>query len=101
MPTVSERVSVLETKVVNIDGKIDDLKSDLREVQVCIDRTGSSIHKSLSEMSERSAEAHNELSKKISDLEKFKAKWTYLIIGGIAAFSWAAGHLSALNSFLK
>ena len=58
MPTVSERVSVLETKVVNIDGKIDDLKEDLRSVQVCIDQNGASIHQSLNVMSERSAEAH-------------------------------------------
>jgi len=96
-----ERVSVLETKLENTNEKIDDLKSDVKEVHDCLDRTGESLHQVLKDMSENSSLAHNELAKKISELEKFKTKWTYLIMGGIAVMGWIGGHATALSNFIK
>ena len=96
MPTVTERVSVLETKVENIAEKIDDIKIDMEKVHDCLHKTGESLHATLDKMSEKAETAHDELAKKISELEKFKAKWMYLIMGGIAVLGFASGHAAAL-----
>ena len=96
MPTVTERVSVLETKVENIADKIDDIRTDIEKVHDCLHKTGESLHATLNVMSEKAEEAHDELAKKISELEKFKAKWIYLIMGGVAVLGFASGHAAAL-----
>ena len=96
MPTVTERVSVLETKVENIAEKIDDVKTNIEKVHDCLHKTGESLHTALDKMSEKAEIAHNELAKKISELEKFKAKWMYLIMGGIAVVGVAIGHTTTL-----
>ena len=96
MPAVTERVSVLETKVENIAEKIDDVKTDIEKVHDCLHNTGESLHATLNKMSEKAETAHDELAKKISELEKFKAKWMYLIMGGIAVVGVAIGHATTL-----
>ena len=101
MASTVERLGIVETKVENLDSKIDDLKADVKEMHDCLDRTGDSLHAALKEMTKNSAEAHDDLAKKISDLEKFKTKWMYLIMGGIAVMGWIGGHATALSTFLK
>jgi uncharacterized coiled-coil DUF342 family protein len=101
MASTVERLGIVETKVENLDSKIDDLKIDVKEMHECLDRTGDSLHAALKEMTKNSAEAHDDLAKKISDLEKFKTKWMYLIMGGIAVMGWVGGHATALSTFLK
>jgi len=101
MPTVAERVSVLETKVENIAEKIDDVKIDIKDVHDCLDRTGDSLHATLREMGEKAETAHGELAKKISELEKFKTKWMYLIMGGVAVLGFASGHAAALLKLIS
>ena len=39
LATVPERVSVLETKVDNIEEKLDDIKVDVKDMHDCLDRT--------------------------------------------------------------
>jgi len=101
MTTTVERLSIVETKVENLDSKLDDLKSDVKEMHDCLDRTGDSLHMALKEMTKSSSAAHDDLAKKISDLEKFKTKWMYLITGGIAVAAWIGGHATALSQFIK
>jgi hypothetical protein len=101
MATTLERLGIVETKVENLDSKIDDLKIGVKEMHDCLDRTGDSLHARLKEMTDNSAQAHDDLAKKISELEKFKTKWMYLIMGGIAVLSWVGGHASALVNFVK
>ena len=101
MASTVERLGIVETKVENLDGKIDDLKADVKEMHDCLDRTGDSLHAALKEMTKNSAEAHDDLAKKISDLEKFKTKWMYLIMGGVAVMGWIGGHATALGAFFK
>jgi uncharacterized coiled-coil DUF342 family protein len=109
VPT-QERVSVLETKVEAIDEKLDDLKVDVKDMHDCLDRTRDQVNEKLDEMlgeyrSNRDrfyahadelhkiqTAQHHELADKISDLEKFRAKWTYLILGGVAVIGWISAY---------
>jgi tetrahydromethanopterin S-methyltransferase subunit B len=99
--TLPERVSVVEIEVKNINEKIDDLKYDVKDMHDCLDRTRDSIMDQLEKMHKASCDQHNELAGKVGDLEKFKNKWTYLFMGGIAVLGWAGGHATALGVFLK
>jgi hypothetical protein len=101
MASTVERLGIVETKVENLDSKLDDLKSDVKEMHDCLDRTGESLHAALKEMTINSSQAHDDLANKISELEKFKTKWMYLIMGGIAVMGWIGGHATALSAFIK
>jgi len=97
MPTVAERISVVEVQVVNLDEKLDEIKVDVKEMHDCLDRTGTDLKATLKEMHNESCRQHNELAGKIDELEKFKTKWTYMIAGAIAVVGFASGHVSALT----
>jgi len=43
MATTAERLGVVETKVHNLDEKLDDLKVDVKDVHDCLDRTRDSL----------------------------------------------------------
>jgi hypothetical protein len=106
MPTTQERLGIVETKVQNLTEKVDDLKTDVRDVHDCLDRTRDSLESKLDHMlveyrdnrekyyarldvmeSEAKA-AHGVLERKISNLEKVKTKYT---LYGIAALAFVAG----------
>ena len=96
LATVPERVSVLETKVDNIEEKLDDIKVDVKDMHDCLDRTRDGIMEQLATMNKNSCDQHAELAGKISDLEKVKNKYTmYAMIGlaFVAGTGWA-GHLN-------
>ena len=97
---VTERVTVLEVKVTNIDEKIDDLKIDVKEMHDCLDRTGESIHTAISELKKESTAQHDQLAEKISELEKFKEKWVYLSAGAIAVLGWISAHADTVFKFI-
>jgi gas vesicle protein len=94
LATLPERVSVLETKVENIDCKLDDIKTNVKEMH-------DEITESLSKMQEASTKQHGELASKIKDLEGFKNKWTYTILGGLAVAGWVSGHVDTISHYLK
>jgi predicted nuclease with TOPRIM domain len=100
MPTVAERISVVEVQVTNLDEKLDEIKVDVKDLHDCLDRTGDDLKATLKEMHNDSCRQHNELAGKISELEKFKTKWTYMIAGAIAVVGFASGHVSALTKLL-
>ena len=100
MPTVAERVSVVEVQIANLDEKLDDIKVDVKDMHDCLDRTGADLKLTLKEMHDESCRQHNELAGKIGELEKFKTKWTYMIAGAIAVVGFASGHVSALTKLL-
>jgi hypothetical protein len=101
LATVPERVSVLETKVDNIEEKIDDLKVDVKEMHNCLDQTRDGIMTQLEVMHKANIDQHSELAGKIKDLEQFKTKWVYLSAGAIAALGWITAHGETLISLLK
>jgi hypothetical protein len=100
MPTVAERVSVVEVQVVNINEKIDEIKVDVNAM-------GTGIHHRLDQMYDASCTQHAELAKsiksthteldaKITELQQFKQKWMYLILGGIAVLGFVSGHFDTI-----
>lgn len=100
MPTVAERVSVVEVQIANLDEKLDEIKVDVKDMHDCLDRTGNELKLTLKEMHDESCRQHNELAGKIGELEKFKTKWTYMIAGAIAVIGFASGHVSAITKLL-
>lgn len=101
MATAAERLGIVETKVVNLDNKMDELKVDVKEMHDCLDNTRDMLADRLKEMSESSGKQHSELAKKISDMEKLKDKWTYTVMGGIVVLSWATAHADKIIAILK
>lgn len=96
MATTVERIGIVETKVENLNEKMDELKVDVRDMHDCLDRTRDDIKSQLAEMYDASCTQHAELAKKISDLEKAKEKWTWIGAGIIGAGGFFAGHAELL-----
>jgi SMC interacting uncharacterized protein involved in chromosome segregation len=94
MATVAERVSVLETKVDNFNEKLDDLKVEVKE-------SHTDIKDQLKVMYDASCTQHAELATKIKDLEGFKMKWSYMVLGGLAVIGFVSGHFDKIEKFLK
>lgn len=94
MPTVAERVSVVEVQVANLDEKIDEIKVDVNQMGAGITRRLDQMYDASctqhAELANSIKSTHSELSSKISELEGFKNKWTYLILGALAALGWAS-----------
>lgn len=118
LPT-QERVSVLETKVEIIDEKIDDLKVDVKDMHDCLDKTRDTLYEKLDHMLDEyrenrdkfyahanllhkeQSDQHNVLAGKITELEKFRAKWTYLILGATAVVGWITAYWETVLKILN
>jgi hypothetical protein len=109
-----ERVSVLETKVENINEKLVDIKSDVKDMHDCLDNTRDLLSDKLKEMQDEyrtnsgkffehadklhaeDVETHKLLGSRISELEKVKNKYTmYAMIA--LAFAAGTGWLNSVN----
>ena len=118
VPT-QERVSVLETQVEAIDEKLDNLKVDVKDMHDCLDRTRDGLNEKLDNMlgeyrstrddfythandlhTQQTAQ-HHELADKISDSEQFRAKWTYMSLGGVAVIGWLSAYWDTLLKILE
>jgi len=96
LAALPERVAVVETKVHQIEEKLDDLKVGVKEMHDCLDNTRDLLDKKLCEMADQSNSQHADLYQKIVDLEKVKSKITmYLMVG--LAFAAGAGWINAIN----
>lgn len=108
-----ERVSVLETKVENIDEKLVDLKSDVKEMHDCLDQTRDKVMAELSKMQDEyrsnsakffdhadklhaeDVESHGRLAGRIGELELIKNKgimYGMVVLAFLAGTGWV-GHL--------
>ena len=92
MATTAERLGVVETKVQNLDEKIDFLKADVKEVHDCLDRTRDTLTEQLEKMYDASCSQHAALAKEISDLKKEKDRVVWFVGGAIAILGWLSGH---------
>jgi predicted RNase H-like nuclease (RuvC/YqgF family) len=119
MPTQAERLGIVETKVENLDSKLDDIKSDVKEMHDCLDKTRDLLADKLEKMQEEyrsnsgkffehaeklhaeDVTSHTKMSNRISELEQLKNKWIYMILGGAAVLGWVTGHIDKVASFLK
>jgi len=96
LAALPERVAVVETKVDQIEEKLDELKVGVRDMHDCLDNTRDLLTEKLSQMSQASDEQHQDLYQKINELEKVKSKVTmYLMVG--LAFAAGAGWINAIN----
>lgn len=114
MATTAERLGIVETKVVNLDEKVDDIKVDIRDMHDCLDNTRDTVLAQLNLMTneyrtnatayyahadklnaQQSAQ-HEELAGKIGELEKSKDKFmTYVVVA--MAFAAGAGWIGNNN----
>jgi UDP-N-acetylmuramyl pentapeptide synthase len=92
MATTAERLGIVETKVENLNGKMDELKVDLRDVHDCLDRTRDDLTGKLDKMYNASCTQHSALSAEISNLKKEKDKVVWFVGGAIAILGWLSGH---------
>ena len=93
MATTVERLGVVETKVANLDEKLDEIKIDVKDMHDCLDKTRDSVMAKLEDMYGASCEQHSELASKITELEKFRQKWIYMTAGGVAVLGLVSGHI--------
>ena len=96
LAALPERVAVVETKVDQIEEKLDDLKVGVKEMHDCLDNTRDLLAEKLSEMSTASDAQHNDLYQKINELEKVKSKVIMYSMVGLA-FAAGAGWINAIN----
>ena len=101
MASTIERLGIVETKVENLNEKLDNLKIDVKDMHDCLDQTRDALAQQLKEMAEISSLQHAEIGKKMSDMEKFKEKWTYMIAGGLVVVSWATAHADTILTLVK
>lgn len=88
MPTVSERVSVVETEIKNIEEKLVDIKDDVKVVSDEVKRSHDVLLQQLTQMANEGKAAHAELGSKISAIEKWR--WTLMGVG--VAVGYIASH---------
>lgn len=100
MATTVERLGVVETKVENLNEKIDILKVDVKEMHDCLDKTRDSLTEKLSEMYNASCSQHEALAKEITELKSQRDKWIWWAAGAMATFGWATGHADVILKIL-
>jgi chaperonin cofactor prefoldin len=96
LAALPERVAIVETKIDQIEEKLDELKVGVKEMHDCLDNTRDLLAEKLSEMAVASDAQHSDLYQKINELEKIKSKFImYAMIG--LAFAAGAGWINAIN----
>ena len=114
LAALPERVAIVEIKIVNIEEKIDALKSDVKEMHDCLDNTRDLLADKLEKMQEEyrtnsgkyfehadklhaeDVVTHSKLADRIGELEKIKNKYTtYAMI--LLAFTAGTGWLGHVN----
>jgi len=101
MATTVERLGVVETKVENLNEKLDNLKVDVKEMHNCLDKTRDGLTEKLNEMYDASCTQHSQLAKEISALKNQRDKWIWTSAGIVAAIGWASGHADILLRLVK
>jgi flagellar capping protein FliD len=101
MATTAERIGIVETKVQNLDEKIDEIKNDIKEMHDCLDKTRDGLTDKLNEMYDASCSQHSALAKEITELKTQRDKWIWWAAGAVATFGWATGHADILLKLVK
>jgi uncharacterized coiled-coil DUF342 family protein len=96
LATLPERVAVVETKINQIEEKLDELKVGVKDMHDCLDNTRDLIDTKLCEMADASNTQHAELADKIGNLEKIKSKATMYTMAALAFFA-GAGWLNSVS----
>lgn len=114
LATLPERVSVLETKVENVNEKLVDLKLDVKDMHDCLDQTRDTVLAQLDKMTDEyrsnatkyyehadklhaeDVETHSKLANRIGELEKIKNKYTTYAMVALA-FAAGTGWLNSVH----
>jgi len=92
MASTAERIGIVETKVENLNEKLDELKVDVKDMHDCLDKTRDGLTEKLNEMYDASCSQHSALAKEISALKSQRDKWIWTSAGIVAAMGWVSGH---------
>ena len=87
-------IAILQIQFNNLDEKVDDLKTDVKELHDCLDRRMDETKAMLRTMKEVNETSHKELTSKIANIEKIK--WMLM---GAAAVLGATG-TQAIKMFI-
>lgn len=98
MASAAERLGIVETKVINLDEKLDHLKIDVKEMHDCLDKTRDGIQEKLDKMYEASCEQHASLGKELKSLKQDRDRFLFTAAGVIAALGLLSGHT---DKFIK
>ena len=101
MATTVERIGIVESKVENLNEKLDDLKVDVKEMHDCLDKTRDGLTIKLDEIYNASTTQHSSLAKEISALKSQRDRWVWSVAGGLVVLSWASAHADTLGKILK
>ena len=96
MATAAERLGIVETKVVNLDEKIDNLKGDVKEMHDCLDKTRATLKEQLDKMYDASCEQHAALGKELKSLKQDRDRLVFTMAGIVAAIGLLSGHADKL-----
>jgi uncharacterized protein involved in exopolysaccharide biosynthesis len=91
MATTVERLGIVETKVQNLNEKVDELKKDVEAGHV-------DLKTQLEKMYDASCSQHAALATEISTLKREKDRWVWFIGGAIAFLGWLSGHSDKILS---
>ena len=96
MAKVEERLGIVETKVINLGEKLDDLKVDVKDMHDCLDKTREDLKGQLTEMYDASCSRHAALAEEINAFKSQRDKWIWTGAGIIAAMGWVSGHTEVI-----
>jgi len=101
MSATNERLSIVETKVENLNEKIDEIKVDIKDLHDCVDRTRSSLTEKLDTMYDASCSQHKALAEEINKIKKERDRVIWFVGGGIAFVTWISGHFNKIADIIK
>ena len=101
MATTTERLGIVETKVQNLDEKIDDLKIGVKDMHDCLDKTRDSLTEKLNTMYDASCSQHKSLAEEINALKSQRDKWLWTAAGAIAVMGWVSGHTETIMKIIS
>ena len=101
MANTTERLGIVETKVENLNEKLDGLKEDVKDMHDCLDKTRESLTDKLNTMYDASCHQHKSLAEEINALKTQRDKWLWTAAGAIAVMGWVSGHTETLIKFIS
>ena len=75
--TFETEVAVLQTEFKNLDGKFEEIKSDVKALSQKLDHYTETTHSLLKELQTENEKQHNELADKVTKLER----WQWMLMG--------------------
>jgi len=101
MATTTERIGIVETKVENLNEKLDGLKEDVKDMHDCLDKTRESLTDKLNTMYDASCSQHKSLAEEINALKTQRDKWLWTAAGAIAVIGWVSGHTETIMKIIS